>query len=244
MSVVSRGALALGASLLVLSSAHTVHAETVGAATLEPAASRLRFAGGLGFGLAAGNARPGLAMSELIPPPLVFAFDGAWAPVPSFDFGLSLFARLGLGTPHQCPAGGSCSLASSGDLLLRARYHLRPSAALDPWFGLGAGLEVLDSHSEHTVSNSDVFGSSHTVKQSDLYYGPVLALPELGLDYRPKRSLAWGVLVAASIARYTALKSTTESGGDPEGSSTARIRSSSLHTWLMVVGQVTFDVGL
>lgn len=210
-----------------------------------PSGSRVRLSGALGAGAAFGDASRGAKVRNLMPTPLVIGLDAAWGPVPSFDLGIASFATLGTGVPAQCPEPTtSCGLATGGFGLVRGRFHFLPREPLDPWVGLGAGIEVLGSRGQTTVTKSGIlFDSSTTTDVSEVYVGPVLGALQLGLDYRIRRSFYFGTSAELSVARFTSLERTIEVDGREVGSSSVRLDKTT-HQWLRLTLHITGDVGL
>ncbi len=211
-----------------------------------PHAPRLRFAPWLGFAVPIGSAAPQLAMSDLTPPALLIGGDMAWGPSLTWDVGLTFLTSLGLGEPKVCPEPhNGCSLSGGGQVVVRGRYYLQPAERVNPWLGLGAGLEVLDNTSATTTSRDQIlFSSSSTTKRSDLYYGPVFGMLQAGVDFRVKRSVTLGGVLGLSLSRFTKVKHTTTVDGDDTASSTGDVPSAALHQWVFLAFNGTFDVRL
>jgi hypothetical protein len=210
----------------------------------EPAFARLRFSGLAGLGLPFGSAADGASVQNIMPTPLLLGAEAAWGPIPDFDVGIASVAMIGLGTPARCPEPTeSCGIAAGGFGLVRARYYLRPLAAFDPWFGLGAGIEVVGSNGQTTETDSGIFSTSTTTNTSDFYYGPVLGCLLTGFDYRLRRSVYLGANLTLALARYTNVKRSIDVEGE-ETSSSSRGIDGATHTWLMFAVHATFDVAL
>ena len=244
------------AVLLIACASRSAFAQAVGAGGVAPGAvqqlpetphaPRLRFAPWLGFAVPIGSAAPKLPISDLTAPPVLIGGDIAWGPSLSWDVGLTFFTGLGLGAPKVCPEPhNKCSLSAGGQLALRGRYYLRPSERVNPWLGLGVGLEVLGTSSETTMSNDQIlFESTTTAKQSDIYYGPLFGMLHAGIDFRVRRSVTLGGVVGFSLARFTNVKHTTSVEGQVTESSSNSLTATSFHEWLFLAVNGTFDVRL
>ncbi len=246
----------LGA-LLVLCASRSAFAQVAGTASEvapsrvqqlpdTPRAPRLRFAPWLGFAVPIGSVTPQLAMSELTPPALLIGGDMAWGPSLTWDVGLTFLTSVGLGEPKVCPEPhDSCSLAGGGQVALRGRYYLRPAERVNPWLGLGAGLEVLGNTSATTTSRDQVvFSSSSTTKRSDVYYGPVFGMLQAGVDFRVKRAVTLGGVLGFSLSRFTNVTHTTTVDDQDTTSSRSSVPSAALHQWLFLAVNGTFDARL
>jgi len=221
------------AVLLIACASRSAFAQAVGAGGVAPGAvqqlpetphaPRLRFAPWLGFAVPIGSAAPKLPISDLTAPPVLIGGDIAWGPSLSWDVGLTFFTGLGLGAPKVCPE----------------------PQRVNPWLGLGVGLEVLGTSSETTMSNDQIlFESTTTTKQSDIYYGPLFGMLHAGIDFRVRRSVTLGGVVGFSLARFTNVKHTTSVEGQVTESSSNSLAATSFHEWLFLAVNGTFDVRL
>jgi hypothetical protein len=205
---------------------------------------RLRFSGLAGLGMSFGDVDARNSVHDVMPTPLLLGAEAAWGPIPDFDVGIASVVMIGIGAPAQCPEPtASCGIAAGGFGILRGRYHLRPLSTFDPWFGLGAGIEVVGSNGQTTETNSGLFSSSTTTTVSDFYYGPVLGCLQAGFDYRLRPSVYLGANLALAVAYYTNVKRSVEVEGERVSSSSRGIDGAT-HTWLLMGVQATFDVAL
>jgi len=209
-----------------------------------PTAPRLRLSPLLGAALPFGEVESGRAMGDVTPSALLFGFDFAWGPALSWDVGLTMAVAVGLGEPRTCPQPStSCSLAGGGQFAPRFRFDFAPRQRVSPWLSLGAGLDVLSSTGQSTVSDSNLlFPRSITTERKALYYGPLLLL-QAGANLRLRRHLSLGPLLGLALSRYTAVSRSVSVGGEDTSPSSDSI-DPSLHAWLYIAANLTFDVRL
>ena len=99
-----------------------------------------------------------------------------------------------------------CSASRIG-VGLQGQYHLSPGQSLDPWFGLGFGLEMLDQKAGDTKSGVSGFE-----------FVNIMA----GADFAATESIAVGPFVNFSVGQYS--KTTGDDGAD--------IKDKAMHQWL------------
>ena len=231
----------IGAALVVLLGVAEARAQT---APTGPRAPRLRLAPLLGAALPVGDVDAGLAMADVTPPALAIGADFAWGPVLRWDVGFTVFSTLGLGEPRVCPQPSRvCTLAIGGQFAPRFRFHLAPEQVVDPWLGLGAGLDVLQSHGQTTMTDSGVFfSSSTTTHRKATYYGPMLML-QAGADLRLRRTLLLGPMLAVGLSRFSSVSNSVTADSEHVSSSTGSL-DGALHSWIHLAASVTFDFRL
>lgn len=116
-----------------------------------------------------------------------------------------------------CQAGAKCT-ASDTRFGLAFLVRLAPRARLDPWIGLGAGLEVLNAR------GTDATGRPVAWNWTGVE-GPVL---EVGLDVRVHDLVTVGPWLSGTAARFTS-GATRPDGGETES---ARLGRWAAHGWL------------
>jgi hypothetical protein len=209
-----------------------------------PRAPRLRLGPLLGAAVPVGDAHAGQAIADVTPPALAIGADFAWGPVLRWDIGFTVFSTLGLGEPRVCPQPSRvCTLAIGGQFAPRFRFHLAPEQVFNPWLGLGAGLDVLQSHGQTTMTDSGIiFSSSTTTHRKATYYGPMLML-QAGADLRLRRTLFIGPMLAVGLSRFGNVSSSVTADGEHISSSSGSLEGA-LHGWVHLAVSVTFDFRL
>lgn len=148
--------------------------------------------------------------------------DGGYRVAPSAYVGLSLDWGPLLGNDS-----GLCSACGLRyDLQTRAelRLDLAPRRTVDPWFGLGAGWEVV-----HLSLGS-------TTTSSATYQGPVLADLRFGVAFRGRR-IAVGPFLGAALGTFV----TRSLDPAPHGESSSV--GVALHEWFMLGVRGTYGPG-
>jgi hypothetical protein len=242
---VARLSWSLAGFLVCCSCAQLARAQSASPTTeWQPRAPRLRVGPFTGVAVPFGKVTSHVELHDATPVAYLIGGDLAWGPLLPLDFGIMVATTLGLGEPNLCPQpSSSCSLAVSGQLALRARYYFRPEARWTPWLGLGAGLDVLKITGQSTMSSSGIILDRRVVTQrSSTYLGP-LGLLQGGVDFRLRRLLSLGGLVAFSLCPYMTVKDSVNVDGEDVTSSSGSL-DPSLHYWLYVAAHVTFDARL
>jgi hypothetical protein len=132
-------------------------------------------------------------------------------------FRLHLFLEL---SPDElvddaCPSADRCS-AEGLRLGLDVKLHLRPGRLLDPWVGLGIGIETLE------LRRTDAAGPAN-LRWAGFEAPIVLG----GLDVQVGPRVGFGPYVSASYAQYTSLRE--EAGGTTRN---VRVDPRAAHSWL------------
>ncbi len=153
------------------------------------------------------------------------------------DFGWKLGEHVLVGIYGGAALGGGgedqrCGTeATCRSLSLRAGpqviYSFRPSARLNPWAGLGAGIEW--SSIQATANKEDPLARmmARPATSTVNLFGWDFARLALGLDVRAERDIGVGPFIEGAVGRYTSMKSQSGpfSGSGP-GHATA-------HGWMM-----------
>ncbi len=116
-----------------------------------------------------------------------------------------------------CPPGVACS-ASDVRFGLGAQFHLASRRALDPWVGVGLGVEVLKAK----VWDPALLGIT-----TSTWAGIELPFVEAGVDVAVSQRLSFGPYAALSAAYFTSV-----SHRPPGGGTTSRsIEGRASHAW-------------
>lgn len=118
---------------------------------------------------------------------------------------LGLYGQYGIMQTKNCPdhcTGHDLRFGAQG------QYHVLPSAAVDPWFGLGAGYEIF------TLSND---GGDDTLRGFEF-----LNL-QGGTDFKVARAMSIGPFLSASLGEFS---------HDAYLSRDDVIQDKALHAWL------------
>src|SRR5262245_10183007 len=111
----------------------------------------------LGYGYPLGNSGEATKLSTSITGMVPIWIDAGYRISPHFYMGA--FFQYGLGLPPDTPGcAGGCSV---NDIRfgLNGHYHFTLSEKLQPWVGVGFGLENVTSSSESGVDNATVGGA-------------------------------------------------------------------------------------
>jgi hypothetical protein len=122
--------------------------------------------------------------------------------------------------------GSGCSERCSGTDVrvgLQIAFDTAPEAAVDAWFGVGAGWEWL-AWTRRLGSLEVDLGAT----------GPELVEIQAGIDVRPERHWRVGPMLAASVGRFDAI---TLDGA------TTRDFASLVHAWIALGVRGAYDVG-
>jgi len=184
----------------------------------------------LGIGLPLGSAGHGALGGQRKIGDLVTWRSPLWVDVayrvsPRASYGL--YGQIGVGgTGDSCT--GKCDWS---DLRVGAqgKWRLNPGANVDPWLGLGVGLESLSYQSFELLSLETLEGQ-FPLRTTERLMGPELLL-QAGLGLRVEDSLQLGPYVSASIGSYVGdrYRCSTDLAPCPGGSS---VNGSAFHAWL------------
>lgn len=108
-----------------------------------------------------------------------------------------------------CDAASVDCSASQLRFGLQGQYHLSPGESMNPWFGLGVGLEMVDQKAGDTKSGV-----------SGLEFATLMA----GADFKVADNIGVGPFLNFSIGQYSKVT------GDNEGD----IEDKAMHQWLTI----------
>jgi len=148
------------------------------------------------------------------------------SPVASYG----LYGQIGVGgTGDLCVTKCDWSDLRAG---VQGKWRLNPGDNVDPWLGLGVGLESLSFQSFEFLTVEET-GQPFTVRTTERLLGPELLL-QGGLALRVEDSLQLGPYVSASVGSYVGDHyrcTNTDPALCPSGSS---VNGSAFHAWLGV----------
>lgn len=127
-----------------------------------------------------------------------------------------------------CGAGGSCEAFDLRFGLL-VELRLAPGRTLDPWIGVGVGVEILQAE----VQGPDP--GAPPGEYESKWAGIEIPL-ELGLDVRISDRVALGPYATVSLAKFTSVEAHAVGGSGPTGS----IEGRELHGWVQGGLRATF----
>jgi hypothetical protein len=145
------------------------------------------------YGVPAGDEFEDSEMAEIIEGQTSLEFDAAYRLTPNWALGVDLQYGFGASRPQvreSCPWGSSkCNIASAS-FGLQLNYRARPGRSLDPWIGIGTGIDSLvlkevNSDNQRSLRGWEMFKA------------------QLGLDIALSRSLVAGPFGALSMGQYT-----------------------------------------
>ena len=164
----------------------------------------------LGYMLPMGDAAKDSKLSDAVSGGIPIQLDLGYMVTPNIMVGAyASYAIIMLSSDakDKCDAAKVDCSASQLRFGLQGQYPLSPGQSLDPWFGLGLGLEMVDSKS------GDAKGGF-----SGLEFANIMA----GADFKATDSLAVGPFVNFAIGQYS--KTTGDGGAD--------IKDKAMHQWL------------
>lgn len=125
-------------------------------------------------------------------------------------------------------ADGSCAPdvpCSAADVRfgVAVRFHLAPAALLDPWIGLGVGLEML---------RAEVFdpGPFRAPGRYELRWSGIELPLEVGLEIAVADRISLGPYLSVSVAQFTSVRERPVGGASATGALDAR----ATHGWLQL----------
>ncbi|HWO09305.1 MAG TPA: hypothetical protein VNN80_07490 [Polyangiaceae bacterium] len=187
----------------------------------------------LGVGVPYGNAGRDTAGGDRELSDLTTVRVPVWVDV-GYSFGaltLGIYGQVGVGVSGDACIG-DCDWS---DVRVGAQGELRfaPGAPVDPWLGVGLGVESL---SYRTLAESAVVDPSTsqplTVRATERFVGPELLL-HAGVDFQVEDALRFGPFAALSVGQYVAdsYNCTPDSPLCRGGSS---VDGGALHGWISV----------
>jgi hypothetical protein len=190
------------------------------------------FEGGLrlGLGLPLGSAGrdafgESRKVSDLAPWRGSIWVDAGYQASPGFSYGL--YAQFGVDA-----SGDACTGECDGsDLRVggQAQWRLNPGAKVDPWLGIGVGLEAFSSQSLEGREDDDA--GFFTVRTKELLLGPELLL-QGGLELQVEDSLQLGPYLVASLGTYLIDDYRCDSQFSVQCPGGSSIDGSGFHAWI------------
>jgi hypothetical protein len=116
-----------------------------------------------------------------------------------------------------CAAGADCT-ASDARIGLAVLLRLAPRSFLDPWVGVGLGVEVMNAKGWDAATSSEREWS---------WAGVELPLVEAGVDVAVTDRLGVGPWASMTVARFT-----SESVEAGSGTTSGKIQDRATHGWL------------
>lgn len=179
-----------------------------------------RVGGGRAFGELA---QDGVAVRDVIEAKLPIWLELGYRFGPRLHGGLYFEIAPASVRSEFCTEGVSCS-ATDVRFGVAVRIHLAPRALLDPWIGVGVGIEVLKAQ----LSDADPLAPPG--RNELTWTGFELPLVEGGVDVRISRRFSLGPYVSGSFGQFTSL--TVEPSGG--ASTSGEIDGRGNHGWLQV----------
>lgn len=184
-----------------------------------PPASGPFFAARAGFGLPRGDvARAGPPVDDLVRRKVPLGIEIG------YRFGRRLWGELffdlapASAASALCSGDASCS-ASDARLGLGVLLRLAPASRVDPWLGIGAGVEVMNAEGLNAAT-----GTQHEWS----WFGFELPYVEAGVDVAVSDRISVGPWVSATVARFTS-ESVRPSGGS---TTSGAVDDRATHGWL------------
>jgi hypothetical protein len=172
-----------------------------------------------------GNVSTTTSMSDAFGIQAPFIIDIGGKPIPHLFIGAFLGAAVG-GAAGQIERTCEQLVVNCVGVGFRVgaliEWNVRPSEAVNPWFGYGFGYEIGGSN-----------GSNQRTKISNSVRGFELGHFLAGVDFRLQEYFGIGPFVDAALGRYDAAESQTDQGGLVTHRGGA-IDEKSFHVWLML----------
>jgi len=175
------------------------------------------------FGESVGDgSRGGLSLRDVVRGGIPIWLDLGYRFAPEFYAGVS--GSFGLLFPNGCDASDRCS-GQDVRLGLDLRFHLAPSAAIDPWIGVGAGYEWL-------MLSASPGGQDQELTLQGIEFFNV----QMGVDFLAVPRFRLGPFVGFSLGRYT-------EGSASSGlvSASGPIANARVHEWLLLGLRAAFN---
>ncbi|MBE7482936.1 MAG: hypothetical protein HS104_23550 [Polyangiaceae bacterium] len=166
----------------------------------------------LGYELPMGDSAKDVKLSDSVSGGIPIWLDLGYMVTPNIMVGLyASYAILMLNSDIKdaCDAASVDCSASQLRFGLQGQYHLSPGESMNPWFGLGVGLEMVDQKAGDTKSGV-----------SGLEFATLMA----GADFKVADNIGVGPFLNFSIGQYSKVT------GDNEGD----IEDKAMHQWLTI----------
>ena len=190
-------------------------------ATAEPAAPATKEAKGVeiglrvGYGIPLGDAAKDSKLGDFVKGQIPIRLDAGYRINPNIYVGL--YFSYGIAMINKDKVKGcdqvDCS-ASTLNFGAMVAYHIMPAENMDPWVGIGFGLENLTQ--KVTVGGNS---ASQTVK------GLTFADIQAGLDFKATPNFMVGPVVSFALGQYSSVSSDAGS---------ADITDKGMHEWLTI----------
>jgi hypothetical protein len=172
-----------------------------------------------GYSLPLGNADANTKQSDFFSAQVPLLLHLAYKPIA--NLGIGGFVGVGFGgsgdaLSSTCSRPGVTCVGGAFRLGIEAQVSFLPAARVDPYIGLGLGLES---------SGISASNGNQTVRVG--LVGPELARLTFGADYRISRMLGIGPFTTLAIGRYSSLN---QDAGN--GSVSRDLAEKALHEWL------------
>jgi hypothetical protein len=163
----------------------------------------------LGYGIPLGDSAKDVKLGDSVKGQIPIRLDAGYRITPNIYVGL--YFSYGIGMINKDKVRGcdvaDCS-ASTLNFGVMGAYHIMPAESMDPWIGLGFGLE--NATTKASFGGNEV---KNTVK------GLTFADIQAGLDFKATPNLMVGPVVSFAIGQY----SSTDAGD---------IQEKGIHQWL------------
>jgi len=176
----------------------------------------------LGYGIPFGSFQKDQSMSDGVAGMVPLWLDLGYIITPNVMLGAYAhyaYVSLANDPSDACDAADESCSASDLRLGVQGHYHLAPGEALDPWFGLGIGYEMLTFKGPIGATPT---GGTQVGKAT--YKGFEFANLQLGADFVVTKSLAVGPFASFSFGQFSSV------GGDLDGD----IEDKAFHEWLVL----------
>jgi hypothetical protein len=175
----------------------------------------------LGYGIPLGSSREGVSLNDYLKGQIPIWVDAGYRFTPNLSAGL--YFSYGFSGLKNCPDGADCS-AHDMRVGIEGQYRLMPNESIDPWLGVGVGLEWAGT----SVSGGGLSASA-TISGVEF-----LSL-QGGADFNVADGLGVGPFVSFSLGQYNSYSSDCSA---PAGFAAAcpgsgDIDQKALHEWLM-----------
>ncbi|MBK7585448.1 MAG: outer membrane beta-barrel protein [Myxococcales bacterium] len=172
----------------------------------------------LGYMLPMGDAAKDVKLGDSVSGGIPIWLDLGYMVTPNIMVGLYAsyaFLMLDSKIKDACDAASADCSATQLRFGLQGQYHLSPGEGLDPWFGLGLGMEMVD------FKQGDAKGG---------FSGLEFANIQAGADFKAMDNFTVGPFLSFSIGQYSKIT------GDNE----ADIKDKAMHQWLTLGVKGTF----